>query len=136
MQQIFVSFALCVAVSAPAIANDRASRPPRYDCSVHTHPDQVVRMLENEALTCTGAVEIYFSCQDRWVNNPAMEEAATNRCEAATRPLGAKLAQRYENAREACETRFQSRDMRILWSAVRDCKVRLAQSWAKRYPKK
>lgn len=136
MRRHFALFGILVAFSASAGANDRAPRAPRYDCTAHTHPDQVVRMLENEALTCAGAVDIYLSCQDRWVNNPAMEEAATTRCEAATRPLGAKLAQRYENAREACETRFQSRDMRILWSAVRDCKVRLAQSWAKRYPKK
>lgn len=124
--------ALLASAILPARADGPETRKPRADCSRYTHPDQVVDAIR-AGMACEPAAALYLACQSRWYNNPELEEAATNACDNEVPPLSDKQAARYEQAREACETRYQAPDMRILWSAVRDCKVTLARDWARRH---
>ena len=124
--------AALVAMGSPACADEPEKASPKAACSRFTHPDQVADAIR-AGMACEPAAALYFACQDRWFNNPDLEEVAINACDNEVPALSAPLAERYELSREACETRYQAPDMRILWSAVRDCKVRLARDWARRY---
>jgi hypothetical protein len=130
---IVVQIALLGAASAdgPPRSPVKTSKPA--DCAGFSHPDEVVAAIER-AKSCGEGVGLFHACQVQWVNNPAMEEAAVNACDNRMRKLSDAEQERYETLREACETRYQAPDMRILWSAVRVCKVRLAEQWARRYP--
>ena len=117
---------------APAIP---AWEKPRKDTCAFDHPDKVAAAI-TATTSCKAGTEIYFACEDRWFNNPEMEEAAVNVCDNEVAKLSDKLTERYEDRREDCILRYQAADMRILWSAVRNCRVRLARNWAKRYGRK
>ena len=114
---------------SPAIP---AWEKPRKDTCSFDHPDKVVDAIR-ATTSCKAGTEIYFSCEDRWFNNPEMEEAAVDVCDNEVEKLSDKLRERYDDRREECISRYQAADMRILWSAVRNCRVRLARDWAKRY---
>ena len=117
---------------SPAIP---AWEQPRKDSCAFDHPDKVADAIK-ATTTCKAGTAIYFACEDRWYNNPEMEEAAVNVCDNEVEALSDKLKERYEDQREGCIVRYQAADMRILWSAVRNCRVRLARDWAKRYGRK
>ncbi len=127
-----------IAIAATTVSS-RADGPENRislaDCSRYTHPDQVAAAIR-AGMACEPAAALYFACQGRWFNNPDLEDAATTACDNEMPNLSDRLTERYETAREACETRYQAPDMRILWSAVRDCKVRLARDWARRHRRK
>ena len=110
--------------------------PPKNACAQFDHPDKVADAIR-AAGTCGKAAGLYLNCEDRWFNNPEMEQAAIDICEDAFQArIPAARYERYELLREGCVEKFQAADMRILWSAVRNCRVRLARDWAKRYGRK
>lgn len=95
--------------------------------------DRIVERIEAQK-TCDDAAAVYFSCQARYYNSPDMEEATLKICRDQISPkMTAKELDRYDmQSSEGCVTRFQGSSMRILWSAVRECRVKLAQATARR----
>lgn len=131
-----VAILMAGSASADSPAIPRWQAPSPANCADFDHPDKVVVAM-NAAPTCHAAMAVYFRCEARWDNNPEMESAALTRCEDHFQPkISAARYERYEALREACIERYQAKDMRILWSAVRACRVRLALDWANRYGKR
>lgn len=139
MQRFCRALLLCTVPAGMAEADSPAipqwSAPKPAQCSDFTHPDQVVSAIA-ATTSCKQGMAIYYRCEARWDNNPEMEDAAKTACHNDTAKLRPRLQEQYENAEQACEERYQDRNMRIQWSAVRNCKVRLAERWAKRYPRR
>lgn len=132
------ALALFTGLSGAALADSPSI--PRWDppvaarCDDFDHPDRAVEAI-GATKSCRAATEIYFRCEARWDNNPDMEQITVSRCEDDFQPrISAARYERYEILRdEACVERYQAKDMRILWSAVRACRVRLARDWARRF---
>lgn len=117
---------------SPGIPRWEAARPAA--CADFDHPDAVAAAI-SATHSCRAAMALYLRCEGRWYNSEEMEEAAVNACDNEVPPFSDRLKDRYESLREGCIERYQAKDMRILWSAVRACRVRLARSWAQRYGK-
>lgn len=94
------------------------------------------------ASTCDQAAGMYLACEPRWFNNAELTQAAVDVCEDtfSQKMSEAQFEAYQDRSSEGCVVKYQSPDMRILWSAVRTCQVRLARDtariWAKRKPRR
>lgn len=129
---LFLGLTGAALADSPGIPRWEKARPAA--CADFDHPDKVAAAI-SATQSCRAAMALYLRCEDRWFNSVEMEEAAVNVCDDEVPPLSDALKERYEDLREGCIERYQAKDMRILWSAVRACRVRLARDWAKRYGK-